>query len=490
MSEIITNKQVENNIDEQMKPILTDMLKYSPSKIVGFLGNLIVVPIYTHLLTTQEYGLYAMAVAALSFLCIIFSDWIGLSGLRFFRVHQINENIPKYLTTLLVLLVINLSALFLTAFFFKDNFCDFFKIPINVFLATLILIIPVAIRALLFQILRAQIKPNAYTFSTILNQFLTIAMAVAIIKMTNLGGVSILLAMGISISLIDILLLFQSNIFSYFKFEKIQFNILKTLFIYGAPIAIASISVWGMTQSNKFILQRIKGISSVGLMGVGYNLTFPLLMTIFAIIPIAAFPRIINLYVEKKDVRPVISKLTEYFMLISLPIIAIGSFYSKEIVLFFAHQRFLDAYVLLPYLGFSAFFLSFAEYTTMQYHLINKTHIDTIIKVASGIIGVILNIILIPPLGLVGVGIATLFANVLYFLLSIIIVIPNLEWQVPYRKICLILFSFLPVYGLYELLQHLEGHTKSIYEIIVLMGVYYLVFFGVNKFFKIKKEAA
>ena len=57
MSEIITNKQVENNIDEQMKPILTDMLKYSPSKIVGFLGNLIVVPIYTHLLTTQEYGL-------------------------------------------------------------------------------------------------------------------------------------------------------------------------------------------------------------------------------------------------------------------------------------------------------------------------------------------------------------------------------------------------------------------------------------------------
>ena len=42
MSEIITNKQVENNIDEQMKPILTDMLKYSPSKIVGFLGNLIV----------------------------------------------------------------------------------------------------------------------------------------------------------------------------------------------------------------------------------------------------------------------------------------------------------------------------------------------------------------------------------------------------------------------------------------------------------------
>ena len=225
-------------------------------------------------------------------------------------------------------------------------------------------------------------------------------------------------------------------------------------------------------------------------MGVGYNLTFPLLMTIFAIIPIAAFPRIINLYVEKKDVRPVISKLTEYFMLISLPIIAIGSFYSKEIVLFFAHQRFLEAYVLLPYLGFSAFFLSFAEYTTMQYHLINKTHIDTIIKVASGIIGVILNIILIPPLGLVGVGIATLFANVLYFLLSIIIVIPNLEWQVPYRKICLILFSFLPVYGLYELLQHSEGHTKSIYEIIVLMGVYYLVFFGLNKFFKIKKEAA
>ena len=244
-----------------------------------------------------------------------------------------------------------------------------------------------------------------------------------------------------------------------------------------------------MTQSNKFILQHFQGISIVGLMGVGYNLTFPLLMTIFAIIPIAAFPRIINLYVEKQDVRPIISKLTEYFMLISLPIIVIGSFYSKEIVLFFAHQRFMDAYVLLPYLGFSAFFLSLSEYTTMQYHLINKTHIDTIIKVTSGVIGVILNIIFIPPLGLVGVGIATLFANILYFLLSIIIVIPNLEWQVPYHKICQILISFLPVYGLYEIIQNQNGHTKSIYEIIILMSIYYLIFWCLNKFCKIKKEA-
>lgn len=484
--EKIPPRSPQENLKEQMKPILTDILKYSPSKLVGFLGNLAVVPIYTNLLSPEQYGLYGMAVAALSFLCIIFSDWIGISGLRFFRAHQIKDDIPKYLTTLLLLLALNLSFLFIIAFIFKSYFCASFKIPLKIFIATLVLIIPVAIRALLFQLLRAQIKPGAYTFSTILNQFLTIALAIFIIKNSNLGGASILLAMGISITMIDILLLFQSNILSYFRFEKIQFNILSSLFKYGFPIALASISVWSITQSNKFILQHFRGLSEVGLVSAAYNLTFPLLMTIFAIIPIAAFPRIINIYEAKEDVRPIISKLTEYFMIIALPVIVIGSLFSKEIVMFFANSRFHDAYVLLPYLGFSAFFLGLSEYTTMQYHLINKTHIDTGIKVTSGIIGIALNIALIPSMGLLGVGIATLCANILYFVLSVIIIIPNLEWQVPYKSIIILFLSFIPMSFCYAFFKKISPDFNAAFEISFLLIIYYAAFFALKR---IKKEA-
>ena len=157
------------------------MAKYAPSKLFGLLGNALIVPVYTNLLSREQYGIYTVSLAVLSFLCILFSDWVGLSGLRFFRQHQIKLEIPKYLSTLVMLLASNVLTMFLLAFLFKGYFYSFFKIPPKIFLIILILIIPVAIRALLFQILRAQIKPSAFTISTIANQIMTIVFSVLII---------------------------------------------------------------------------------------------------------------------------------------------------------------------------------------------------------------------------------------------------------------------------------------------------------------------
>ena len=41
-------------------------------------------------------------------------------------------------------------------------------------------------------------------------------------------------------------------------------------------------------------------------------------MTFFAIFTIASFPRIINMYEDRRDVRPIISKITGYFLLVAL----------------------------------------------------------------------------------------------------------------------------------------------------------------------------
>ena len=204
--EYIENKEVE---EEQLKGIFRDMVKYSPSKICGMLGNAIIVPVYTSLLTPDEYGLYSLSIAFLSFLCILFSDWVGLSGLRFFRQHQLTQDMPKYLTTLVTMLATNLFLMIAVALFFRQNFFDFFHIPIKYYLAILLLIIPVAVRALLFQLLRAELKSMSFTVSTILNQILTIGLSIFFAKYFHLGAMALLLGMGISISLIDLLLIYQ-----------------------------------------------------------------------------------------------------------------------------------------------------------------------------------------------------------------------------------------------------------------------------------------
>ena len=427
-----------------MREIFKDMAKYTPSKVFGLLGNTVLVPVYTNLLSKEEYGIYVVSVAVLSFLCILFSDWVGLSGLRFFREHQLQDKISKYLSILVMLLTTNIVLLFLVAFIFRNNFYEFFKIEPSLFMGIVFLTIPVAIRALLFQILRAQIKPSAFTISTIINQIMTICISVLIIKYLHLGGVSILWGMAISISLIDLLLIYQSNILKYFKLEPVSLPTLLSIIKYGVPIAIASISMWIITKSNTLILQHLKGFEEAGIVGVGYSLTFPILMTLFSILTVASFPRIINLYEDKKDVRPIISKMTGYYLLVSLPLVVLSIIYAKDITML-ANAKFQEAYVLIPYLSVACFFLALAEYTTMQYLLCKKTYINTIIKVISGIIGVGLNYLFIVKMGVIGAGIATMLTNLLYFLLSVIVVMPGLNWQIPYTRILQIIISLIPM---------------------------------------------
>ena len=58
--------EVRKHIKEVAIPIrdiLKDMLKYAPSKLFGLLGNAIIIPIYTNLLSPSQYGAYAIALA-------------------------------------------------------------------------------------------------------------------------------------------------------------------------------------------------------------------------------------------------------------------------------------------------------------------------------------------------------------------------------------------------------------------------------------------
>ena len=344
-------------------------------------------------------------------------------------------------------------------------------------MAVLFLIIPVAIRALLQQILRAQLKSVSYSFTTILNQFITIGLAVFFAKFFNLGAASILLGMGVAISLIDILLLCQCDIIKIFKFQKVEWKFVIPIVKYGIPVMATSLSAWIITQSNKVIMGGISGFTKAAFVGVGYSLTLPIMMPLFAMLTVAVIPRIINMYEAKIDVRPIITKFMGYYILLGLPLAAIMSVYSMDYtILLKTNEKFYEACTLVPYFSFGVFFLGLADYTTLQYHLANKTHIEFIIKLISGIVGVVLNIILIPKMGLTGVGIATFSANFLYFLLSALVVLPDFHLKIPRNTLLRILFAAIPASGLYLLfcsgLINISGTVKFISMLCAFYGFY------------------
>lgn len=469
----------EKQVNKDVKPIIEDIFKYAPSKFIGLLLNLIVVPIYTSLLTPSQYGLYSISIATLSFLCIIFSDWIGISGLRFFREQQLQNKSSDYHGTLISILLINLSVMFTVTLICKSLICDFFNIPEKYLYVILILILPISLRALLFQILRAQIKPIAYSITVILNQVLTMMFACFFIMKFNLKANAILLSMAIVASIIGFILAFQTKFFKTIKFDHLSFVLLKKLCFYGMPLAIGHLSMWIITQSNKFILQHYKGSFYNGISGVAYNLTYSLLLSLLSVFIIAAMPRIIRLYENGSDVRPVISKLSGYLICISLPLIGLISIYANDFVSLMSNEKFAQASILIPFLAMSIFFIELAEFTTIQYHLVNKTYIDTIIKFSIGVLGIVLNIILIPKIGLVAIGITALAVNILYFILSLVISMENLQWIMPVKEIGIGFLCCIPTVLAMICLKYLN--IDGIWQMLILLCIYYILYYVINK---------
>ena len=79
-------------------------------------------------------------------------------------------------------------------------------------------------------------------------------------------------------------------------------------------------------------------------------------------------------------------------------------------------------------------------------------------------------------MGLVGVGIATLGANFLYFLLSIIIVLPGLRLVFPKLIMGRMVISFVPFVALYYVFDKFI-HLPALVEMLSLISVFYICYF-------------
>ena len=124
--------------------------------------------------------------------------------------------------------------------------------------------------------------------------------------------------------------------------------------------------------------------------------------------------------------------------------------------------------------------MALSDYTTLPYHLANKTYIDFVLKLISGIVGIVLNIVLIPKIGLEGAGIATLMANFVYFFLSTVIRMPNLELRFPARTILRMLIAFIPFAIIFWGFKYIP-QIPVLIQMFGLLGVFYGIYFVVSK---------
>ncbi len=459
-----------------LRSTLKNTLIYSfgtlASKLVGFF----LLPLYTTKLSVSEYGVLGILEITGQFLIALFG--LGLVN-AFFRWYWDKKYISRRGSILFTLmsLVFLFSISLIIIFWFQDKNLSLllFDSEDYAFLIKLMFIICLleAQNVLILTLLRLQEKATLYTFLTITKFVVQLLVTIYLMAFKGRKIEGIYLAQLISDVLFLLIVSVRMYRYMIFRFET---SLIKDLLKYSLPLLLTSILGIILTVTDRYTLKFLGTLEDVGIYTLGYKISYFLRTVIVSSVNLALFPVIYKM-MNSPNSKRFYSKVMTYYTY-GLMFFALGlSFFGKEVVKVMARQvDYWEAFTLIPILSLAIVFSMLKDIALTGINLKKKTFIITRVVFIVAIINLILNIIAIPYWGYIGAGVATLFSQMLYFI--IIYIMAQRIYFIPFeiKKIVLLLFIGIILFGFSQLGNSFGLSTRLIYKSILLIAFPFILY--------------
>ena len=393
---------------------------------------LFLIPLFTRLLPEDEFGIYSFWMTIYTLLQLFIGLGFDAAINRLYYDFKSNSNEAlKYLGSVLCfqwIILIPMTILFgailllVMVSFFKE-FVVFPFLPLIVSSASLLKIFESVLAAF-----RSARKPGMFCLSTFISfASLFVFIGLLLFKL-NLGLIGFFIALTlsnlISSALVTFLLLKNFDIHSF------SFSFIKESLSYGLPTIPGKFGGWVGRFSNKLLI--VQALSPLALSQFQVASVPLSLITLFAVsVNNAYVPWFYSKAILLSEYNPVDkaqcrleiiyetrnfdASLIILYAIFSLPFL----FFPEFIVTILAPiDAYSEAVRYLPFLSFSAFI--FCQYTLWNRFLtFNKNnHLSSLTLLVPGIIGVALNIILMPIFGLIVPALVSILCSLLSFILA------------------------------------------------------------------------
>lgn len=459
--------------------ILKTFLSYLPSRVFVIFNSLIIIPVFAYFLTTSEMSIFQISIGILNLVCTMTTDWIAKTVLRFYSRYKTWKKTDKFFSTIMILEIIAYFLIFLSFFVFKNIVAEKFYLSQNIFLLTLILVVPCGIRQIFYQILRVLKMPKLYTVSIVIYQITLLLLFFAFTPFVN-NVIAILTAMTFGIFFIDCIIIFILKFKEKFEW-KIDKKILKTILIYAIPLVITCVCIWSVLNIGKFIFQYNQDFINTALVGTAWFFVTNALTPLFSLLIFAVFPTVIKKFEKKEIIKPLMSAVLNSYILLFIPFVCIFLFYSYGIAKLAFKEEYLHLGILFPFCAISIFIHEFMKLMNIKYHLKNKTYIETTISLIIAIFSVILYAILIDKFSILGYGFALVISILMLTICNSFVNFKTLNY-LDFKRIfkCLI-YCLLICLAIFSAL-HLcfikwQSNISTVIQIILFILAYFLLIF-------------
>lgn len=371
------------------------------------------IPIYTRLLSTEDYGVVSIFMGVVSLLASIMSFSTDRSVSRYFFDQKDELDFKRFVGTSSVLalgfFVLNSIILFL----FADEFGEMVGLNRD----AVYLIIPVTainIIGLTFEQIYGPLKRSKeIAISSVARVFVGFAFSVALILLFRkdkfYGQILGQIIAGLCMTFFWI-----SLIKPYLKWSFDR-SYIKYIFLYSVPLIPYALSGVIIEQFGKIAIGSSQSLSEAGF----YNLALTISSIVNIIIAVThqAWNPYYFEYMNSKNYKQLDSDFIRIFKLTILVAFGVACF-GKEIGLLLANKEFSGALYLVPVFTIGYIFSQFSFAYIRNFGYTKKTQYMTITILASGISNVILNVFFIKSFGELGAAVSFVLSYVIMAVLA------------------------------------------------------------------------
>lgn len=380
------------NTTETNKALFTNTGIIAIGQISTKLINFFLLPLYTSLLTTEEYGLVDLLTTYTAFISVIVGLQMSQAIFRFLVTSRNDEKrIEEISSTIVVasfIVILVYTILFLGLYPIINLQCKWF-------------LLAHVIATLIFQLMsglaRGLGKNADYATGSFISAVVTLVLNVLFIAVFRLNIAFMLAAYAIGPALGCLYLVKRVRMFRYLRLKSANKKDFKMVLKYAVPLVPNELSWSVIHASDRIIVSHFLSIAANGLIAVASKFS-AIYTTGFSIFNTSWTEQVVLHYKDeggKKYVNSMFEQMVTFFGCIAIGIIVCMPFVYNVLV----DQKFENAYGLVPFYMSAVFFNAVIGMISAIYLIENETKKIAISTAIAAAVNIIVNVLLIKHIG-------------------------------------------------------------------------------------------
>lgn len=380
-------------------------------------------PLYTRYLSTEDYAVLALAQSFIAFLPLLMTFQLHSSIYRFFVDYE-GKELKTFISSVFGFLVItSISAGILLSNLLPGIMESVFpNVPhsqYNIFNSAILIAILNIFQGINMAILRMREEAKKFMIISISLLLFSVSVTIMEVVVLNRGVDGMIESMLISsISSFIVYTIFNRKYFS------LSFNLkyIKAPLMFSLPLIVNSLSSYIFMYSDRILLEKYVptylSFGAIGIYALADKIAF-LFKSFVTQVNSAFHPHFYKLFkTNPEKAKKETFKASEIVMLILATGIVLTALFAKELVELVFPKEYHSVWLMIPILSTSFLFRSLYSFSNLGIIYQKKTIFTSITTFTSAIVNIILNIILIPLIGVYG----AVFATVTSFFVSLLVI--------------------------------------------------------------------